>query len=271
MHRNQKAAPVCRIPWICPGQRSCQFSLSLLPLPLCRAFLILTALLSHAPAHGTREILIISGALLSSDPGDIHSTISALTAAHITCSVIGLAAQVSIFVTLVSRTNPSLPPSKTYSVALNEVHFRELLMRATTPPPSLASDGDDPAKSQSAIKSSLLMMGFPSRIVDRVPTLCACHSSPTRGGYLCSRCNSKVCSLPTTCPVCKLTLILSTHLARSYHHLFPLQNWTEVSWQRSNRSKQRACYGCQAIFPTKRSAAPAPHTNNNHLNNNNNN
>lgn len=144
-------------------------------------------------------------------------------------------------------------------------------MRATTPPPSLASDGDDPSKAQSAIKSSLLMMGFPSRIVDRVPTLCACHSTPTRGGYLCSRCNSKVCSLPTTCPVCKLTLILSTHLARSYHHLFPLQNWIEVSWQRSSRSKQRACYGCQAIFPTKRSVAPALHTNNNNHSNNNNN
>lgn len=135
-------------------------------------------------------------------------------------------------------------------------------MQATTPPPSIASDEtDDPTKSQSAIKSSLLMMGFPSRIVDRVPTLCACHSTPTRGGYLCSRCNSKVCSLPTTCPVCKLTLILSTHLARSYHHLFPLQNWTEVSWQRSSRSKQRACYGCQAIFPTKRSATTTSNTN----------
>lgn len=124
-------------------------------------------------------------------------------------------------------------------------------MRATTPPATLASD--DPTKSQSVIKSSLLMMGFPSRIVDRAPTLCACHSRPTRGGYLCSRCSSKVCSLPTTCPACKLTLILSTHLARSYHHLFPLQNWTEVSWQRANRSNQRACFGCQSPFPTKRS------------------
>lgn len=155
-------------------------------------------------------------------------------------------------------------------------------MRATTPPPSPASD-NDPTQSQSAIKSSLLMMGFPSRIVDRVPTLCACHSRPTRGGYLCSRCNSKVCSLPTTCPVCKLTLILSTHLARSYHHLFPLQNWTEVSWQRSSRSTQRACFGCQSVFPTKRStaaaaaattrppAARASHTNNQLDNSNDNN
>ena len=34
------------------------------------------AALFHAPSHGTREILVISGALLSSDPGDIHTTIA---------------------------------------------------------------------------------------------------------------------------------------------------------------------------------------------------
>jgi transcription initiation factor TFIIH subunit 2 len=47
-------------------------------------------------------------------------------------------------------------------------------------------------------------------------------------------------------------LILSTHLARSYHHLFPLQNWTEVSWRRASQSDQHACFGCQTPFPTKR-------------------
>ena len=91
------------------------------------------------------------------------------------------------------------------------------------------------------------MMGFPSRIVETHPTFCACHSRLTKGGYLCSRCTSKVCSLPTECPTCNLTLILSTHLARSYHHLFPLRNWVEVSWKRARRSK--FCYGCQGLFP----------------------
>ncbi|KAB8292312.1 hypothetical protein EYC80_008054 [Monilinia laxa] len=36
------------------------------------------AALFHTPSHGTREILIIYGALLTSDPGDIHETISSL-------------------------------------------------------------------------------------------------------------------------------------------------------------------------------------------------
>lgn len=207
---------------------------------------------SHAPAHGTREILIICGSLHSADSEDLLQTIDLLATAKITCSVIGLAAQVAVFNTLVSRTNPTLPISKTYSVALNEVHYRELLMRSTTPPATLTSD-DPTDAAESANKSSLLMMGFPSRIVDSELKDCACHNRSSRSGYHCSRCGTKVCSLPITCPSCKLTLILSTHLARSYHHLFPLQNWTEVSWQRASRSNQHACFGCQTPFPAKRS------------------
>lgn len=134
-------------------------------------------------------------------------------------------------------------------MALDEIHYREILMRATTPP-AISSSPNDP-QAQLAIKPSLLMMGFPSRIVDPTPTLCACHSRPTRGGYLCSRCSSKVCSLPASCPVCGLTMILSTHLARSYHHLFPLQNWSEVSWHRASQSDQKSCFGCQSAFPEK--------------------
>lgn len=122
-------------------------------------------------------------------------------------------------------------------------------MRLTTPPPT-PSTGAVGAE-EAAIKSSLLMMGFPSRIVESAPTLCACHSRPTRGGYNCSRCGTRVCSLPTSCPACGLTLILSTHLARSYHHLFPLQNWGEVSWHRATASDQKTCFGCQSTFPEK--------------------
>ena len=204
------------------------------------------AALFHGPTHTTREVLILFGSLISSDPGDIHITISALVKSHITVQIIGLAAQVAICQTLANRTNPSLPLSQTYTVALNEQHYRDLFMRATTPPTTPHS-----TKEGSGVQSSLLMMGFPSRIVDPSPTLCACHSRPTRGGYLCSRCSSKVCSLPTQCPACRLTLILSTHLARSYHHLFPLRNWKEVSWAKASASKQICCFGCQMPFPER--------------------
>ena len=127
-------------------------------------------------------------------------------------------------------------------------------MKATTPPVTARSSqpnsGNQNTDDHQSSKSSLLMMGFPSRIVKTSKSLCACHSLPSRGGYLCSRCNSKVCALPSTCPACGLTLILSTHLARSYHHLFPLRNWKEVSWSRAaKKNDQQACFGCMAPFP----------------------
>ncbi|GLB01767.1 hypothetical protein AtubIFM57258_000177 [Aspergillus tubingensis] len=192
--------------------------------------------LFHTPSHGTREIFVIFGSLLSSDPGDIHQTITTLINDKIRVGIVGLAAQVAICREICGKTNGG--DDTTYGVALNEQHFRDLVMNVTTPPATY---------SQKQSTSSLLMMGFPSRTVEAYPSLCACHSKPSRGGYLCSRCNSKVCGLPAECPSCGLTLILSTHLARSYHHLFPLMNWVEVSWQHASRSS--VCFACGISFP----------------------
>ena len=196
------------------------------------------AMLYHTPSHGTREVLIIYGALLSSDPGDIHDTISSLITDRIRVSIIGLAAQVAICAELCSRTNNG--DQDKYHVCLHEQHLRELFMRHTTPPITQT-------KEQS--QSSLLMMGFPSRTteVGGLSSFCACHGNLTRNGYLCSRCSTKVCNLPAECPACGLTLILSTHLARSYHHLFPLKNWIEVPWSKASISE--ACYSCLVPFP----------------------
>lgn len=215
---------------------------------------------SHTPSHGTREVLIIYGALLSSDPGDIHDTINNLILDRIRVSMVGLAAQVAICAELCSRTNGGDPGC--YSVAQHEQHFRELFLASTTPPPTLQTEKSS---------ASLLMMGFPSRskteaIVgsnrSKAPgeprmklgfkkkdaiSLCACHHKPSREGYLCTRCGTKVCRLPAECPTCGLTLILSTHLARSYHHLFPLRNWVKVPWSEAHKST--ACYACLTSFP----------------------
>ena len=40
---------------------------------------------------------------------------------------------------------------------------------------------------------------------------------------------SKNAELPTDCAVCGLKLVLSPHLARSFHHLFPVQPFAEVA------------------------------------------
>ncbi|KAK3387083.1 putative transcription factor [Podospora didyma] len=207
-------------------------------LEMCRGALF------HTPTHGTREVLIIYGALLSSDPGDIHDTITSLIADHIRVSVVGLSAQVAICKELCSRTNDG--DEGNYAVALHEQHFRELFLAVTTPPVTRTAEQNN---------ASLLMMGFPSRVLaskDHV-SLCACHNRPSREGYSCTRCRTKVCRLPAECPVCGLTLILSTHLARSYHHLFPLRGWVEVPWAEAARST--SCFSCQAAFPAVPSKA----------------
>ena len=180
------------------------------------------------------------GSLLSADPGDIHKTIDALAAAAIRCSVIGLAAEVALCRTLVARTQPRGGAARAYAVALDEQHLRELLRAAVTPPPA-------------ATHAELLQWGFPSRDPARsaaAPALCACHGRPAARGYRCPRCAALVCELPATCPLCRLTLVLSTHLARSYHHLFPLAGFTPVGWSRAAEEwpVQSACFACQVHF-----------------------
>ncbi|KAG8406867.1 hypothetical protein J3459_018587 [Metarhizium acridum] len=201
-------------------------------LEMCRGALF------HTPSHGTREVLIIYGALLSSDPGDIHETIANLVTDKIRVSIVGLSAQVAICADLCSRTNAG--DDSQYNIAMDEVHFRDLFLASTTPPVTRTAE-------QST--ASLLMMGFPSRTLapGGAISFCACHSKPLREGYNCTRCSARVCRLPAECPACGLTLILSTHLARSYHHLFPLRNWVEVSWTEATRST--ACFSCLCPFP----------------------
>jgi transcription initiation factor TFIIH subunit 2 len=199
------------------------------------------ATLFHTPKHGTREVIIIMGALLTVDPGDIHTTIKQCVKERLRVSIIGMSARLKICVEICSKTNSG--DESVYGVALDQQHFRELLMATTTPPVIRR------AEEVEANKASLLMMGFPSRVEEEAPSLCACHGEMSRGGYTCSRCKAKVCTLPQQCPSCKLTLILSTHLARSYHHLFPLRNWIAVSWKRAREVGSSQCRGCQSTLP----------------------
>ncbi|KAF7516535.1 hypothetical protein G7054_g14117 [Neopestalotiopsis clavispora] len=201
-------------------------------LEMCRGALY------HTPSHGTREVVIVYGALMSSDPGDIHETISAVIKDRIRVSVVGIAAQVAICAELCAKTNGG--DDSSYTIALHEQHLRELLLDVTTPPATRTTEQSN---------ASLLMMGFPSRTITTGETIsyCACHNRPNREGYTCTRCSSRVCRLPAECPGCGLTLILSTHLARSYHHLFPLRNWVDVPW--SEARKSTACYACLSPFP----------------------
>lgn len=66
------------------------------------------------------------------------------------------------------------------------------------------------------------------------------------------------------CPICNLQLVQSTHLARSYHHLFPLRNYVVVSWAEARRKGSTHCFACLLPFPTpphaSQTAANGAHT-----------
>ena len=90
-----------------------------------------------------------------------------------------------------------------------------------------------------------MKMGFPQYINEgeNKPSMCVCHldDEPNFGisGYFCPQCNSKYCDLPVECKVCGLTLVSASHLARSYHHLFPVDSFSEQTL-----STNKICAGC---------------------------
>lgn len=241
-----------------------------------------------ASSKSSKEILIIFGALFTSDPGDIHQTINALAKEEIRVKIIGLSAQVAICQEIVAKTNfptgnhsRGLGLSRHYGVIINDSHFKELLMDCVEP--LAVSKESTEAKLEEAQGVPIIKMGFPLKhlvsastnasVNLNFPALCACH--PTRGskdlkdvvtitqnptahfnststatiGYVCPQCLSRVCQLPIVCPVCGIMLILSTHLARSYHHLVPLIEYVEVPITSDYTSTH--CYGCLLQFPAK--------------------
>lgn len=183
--------------------------------------------LSRIPSYGHREVLILYSALNTCDPGDIMETIKKCKKDKIRCSVVGLAAEIYVCKHLCEETGGS------YTVALDELHFKELVLEHAPPPPAIA---------EYAIPN-LIQMGFPQRGAEGAIAICSCHKQQkVGGGYTCPRCKSRVCELPTECRICGLTLVSSPHLARSYHHLFPVTPYNEVS---THQKLVQTCYGCQ--------------------------
>lgn len=83
-------------------------------------------------------------------------------------------------------------------------------------------------------------MGFPTRRPETVSSMCVCHKKIINSGYICPRCGGVYCEIPIDCQICALSLVSSPHLARSYHHLFPVPLFEEIQSE-----KNESCYGCQ--------------------------
>lgn len=195
--------------------------------------------MSHLPTHSSREILIIFGSLTTCDPGNIHDTLDACVKSKIRISVVALAAEMKICRELCDKTGGQ------FGVALNEGHFKDLLFEMVPPPAqrNMTSRGGNPA-------ADLMMMGFPTRLPDTSPqSLCVCHSELKSEGFLCPRCLAKICDIPTDCDICGLMVVSSPHLARSYHHLFPVSPYDAVQMLQ-DASFTPDCHACGRLFPT---------------------
>ncbi|KAF9012394.1 Ssl1-like-domain-containing protein [Cyathus striatus] len=201
--------------------------------------------MSHLPTHSSREILIIFGSLTTCDPGNIHDTLDACVKDKIRISVVALAAEMKICRDLSDKTGGQ------FGVAMNEGHFKDLLFELV-PPPAQRAVTRAAGAGVTNPGADLMMMGFPTRLPDAsAPTLCVCHSELKSQGFICPRCLAKVCDVPTDCDICGLMIVSSPHLARSYHHLFPVKPYNAVPIQ-DDRS-QSACHACARPFPISQS------------------
>lgn len=174
-------------------------------------------LLSSVPPYGLKETVICYGSLSTCDPGDIHATIDDLASEKIRCSAVGMAAELHILRVLTKKTEGN------YVIAMDENHFRDSLSAHVVPPPTTSRQ----------VSASLIRMGYP--ILRRLETSAPYVNNPVvrgRVGYKCPRCAAWLSEVPCECTLCGLTLVSSPHLARSYHHLFPVPKF--IPLDRSN-------------------------------------
>lgn len=182
--------------------------------------------LGHQPRHGSREIVILCGALSTCDPGYILTeTLPRLKSAHVRVSTMALSAEMHICRKLAIETNGVI------GVSLDKTHFQDWLFGQCVPPPAYGGEGG-----QQEFCTDMVKMGFPTRTSDEIPFLVHASQDTTllsRTAYTCPQCQAKLSELPADCAVCGLKLVLSPHLARSFHHLFPVAPFSEVSLAQS--------------------------------------
>lgn len=206
--------------------------------------------LGYAPRYGSREIIVITSALATCDPGDILAeTLPRLLHSGIRVSTISLQAELHICTKLAEATGGLS------GVCMDTRHLRDLVMGHAIPPPINSFESGAGGGSAPQMICEFVTMGFPSREGGDVPTLVHSTGGGTndkqgvafainpaaaddrrsnrlisfaRTGYVCPRCRSRCSDLPSDCAVCGLRLILAPHLARTFHHLFPVRPFMEL-------------------------------------------
>lgn len=184
--------------------------------------------MSHLPSTSSLEALVVFSSISTSDPDgpiSIHQTMLDLVQTRIRTTIISLSGEIKICRQICERTGGR------FGVAMDEDHYRELLWETIPPPAQTMSTysrtlsaraalaaggqpGGPGAKGRPPPAGDLMVMGFPVRLPNGGESMCACHGLLKKGGYLCPRCGSRMCDVPTDCEVCGLMVVSSPHLAR---------------------------------------------------------
>mmetsp|Transcript_26294 Transcript_26294/g.53629 ORF Transcript_26294/g.53629 Transcript_26294/m.53629 type:complete len:403 (-) Transcript_26294:82-1290(-) len=177
-------------------------------VPSMRAGLELAAsMLEIQASYGTREVLLVYGSLSTCDRGDIFQTAGRLQTLGVRVNVVGIAAELYVAKAISSETGG------TYTVATQAMMLRDMVLSHIAPPPVLEEVAEGRARKKPAAG---MWVGFPTRREGSLP------------GWQCPRCHSLASSVPSDCGICSLKLLSSSHLARSYHHLFPVPSFREL-------------------------------------------
>jgi transcription initiation factor TFIIH subunit 2 len=212
---------------------------------------LICAFKSHRtlPKYGRREILMILGAIASQDPSHPASCLTIAKSTRTSISVIHLAAEMFICKRLANETGGIVV------VPLSEPHLIQSLDSYALEGISALTDSDK--SSQTVSQARLLTMGFPemSPILDNFCDISTIElPNEIETSFTCPKCLHRLtadAALPTNCPICRLMLVKSHQLARSYSHLFPQPSLSSFSLDIATQ-----CYGCASYIPPTSETVP---------------
>jgi transcription initiation factor TFIIH subunit 2 len=180
--------------------------------------------LSLQPEVATREVVVLMSSLSTVDPGDVHALARQCASQRVRVSTLALPGEVYV-ATQVARVTGGR-----FGVPTSEWHLGELLASHCQPPPRT------PAEVAVAKRAGMLMpAGFPE-LLHQKESMCACHLQLHSTTFVCPRCASHCCNVPTECPVCYLRLVDASAVASSYHHIFPVPPF--LQGQRGGRGRE---------------------------------
>jgi transcription initiation factor TFIIH subunit 2 len=171
------------------------------------------SVLEAVPPFGTKDIVLLYGAISTRDTTDVEALLARAKRLNVRIHVIGLSGEVHAFHHVASATGGS------FHVALSASHLSELLRDA------LDSERDEGVAQDQHLPME--RVGFPQQAIRQDGLLLPEHVV-SQSGFDCPQCLSRCGDLPSKCRVCGLRLLSASHLARSFHHVVPVQPFVAI-------------------------------------------